>query len=70
MNGTKLGLFSDVGRPSGLPSCLGKAGGTPAPLFTNLVPFGSGVLVQRTGMSCQVGGFEALDRDVRINLGG
>ena len=40
-NGTKLGLFSDVGRPSRLPSCLGKAGGTPAPLFTNLVPFGA-----------------------------
>ena len=41
-NGAKLGLISDERRPSRLPSCLGKAGGTPAPLCTDLAPFDAG----------------------------
>ena len=38
-NGTKISPVFDVGWPSRLPFCMKKAGGTPAPLWLNLVPF-------------------------------
>ena len=38
-NGAKISPVFDVGWPSRLPFCLKKAGGTPAPLWLNLVPF-------------------------------